>query len=593
MPRIPQPLPVGDTPAPQRRRDAAQGSVLALQRAIGNQAVGRLLQRDPTRTELLSKAAKELHAASMVYDVAAAGVEEKDIGYARQILPGKPGIKPGLNIVENLGARGRTGFVAADGTYLGDTLPAATPELPRIAISVGSTTFTEGAGAVRATLRHELEHAMHDQLLILVQRDWRESLKKTGKALPKSEADAERQLFAFAAKDTVTSTHGKLSATELALIRGATATPAHLTETELLAHLAGFMAVFESTPPAGPKGILGIAMAPALEQLRGAAQHGWTGVKEEVKAEAKARIVTYYKSLADDKKLLLRDWLLYLREHLLVPWPARATDDDAKAARYVQSQEVFGPHREFLEWMLGAIREVEFAGRQLPAPANRAPVRVTRRPKAAATVPVGAGTVKVYIDIGYEGMDTKAHGFSVSYDGADAADVRWLQLIWREVVPEGGKGVTGTWKHQMSSYALTTDPGEASQVAWNTDTAAGYRTGEAASAFYENENSVNRDGKHVEMFDEPSSPYDSMVKAAFDAGRAGGKVTGKAHLVQYLVKGMDVLFRSEVEVDYTYKQAGDNPDATPKLISAGKAASIDPVARARLHEQFSSLDFLL
>ena len=28
----------------------------------------------------------------------------------------------------------------------------------------------------------------------------------------------------------------------------------------------------------------------------------------------------------------------------------------AKAARYVQSKEVFGPHREFLEWMLGAIR---------------------------------------------------------------------------------------------------------------------------------------------------------------------------------------------------------------------------------------------
>ena len=37
-------------------------------------------------------------------------------------------------------------------------------------------------------------------------------------------------------------------------------------------------------------------------------------MNEHVKAEAKARIVTYYKSLADDKKLLLRDWLLYLRE---------------------------------------------------------------------------------------------------------------------------------------------------------------------------------------------------------------------------------------------------------------------------------------
>ena len=114
---------------------------------------------------------------------------------------------------------------------------------------------------------------MHDQLLIVVQRDWRESLKKGGKALPKSEDDAERQLFAFAAGDKLASTHAKPSAAELSLIRGAT--KGHLAETELLAHLAGFMVVFESTPPAGPKGILGIAMAPALEQLRGAAQHGW------------------------------------------------------------------------------------------------------------------------------------------------------------------------------------------------------------------------------------------------------------------------------------------------------------------------------
>ncbi|MFL5860760.1 MAG: hypothetical protein ACJ780_08285 [Solirubrobacteraceae bacterium] len=359
MPRISQlqlqRQPVAEAPVGARRREAGQASVLALQRSVGNQAVRQLLQRQPGRAEMLSKLAKELNAATLVADVAAGGVEEKDIGYARQIQAGKSGVKPGLNIVENLGARGRTGFVAGDGTYLGDTLPAATTDLPRIAISIGRQAFEEGEGAVRAVLRHELEHAMHDQLLILVQRDWRESLKKARKALPQAETDAERQLFAFAADDKVTSVHGKLSPAEMALIRGNTR--GHLAETELLAHLAGFMVAFETTPPAGPRGILGVSMAPALEQLRGAAEHGWGEADAKVKAEAKDRLVAYYKSLAADKQLLLRDWLDYLRERAARKGPDRATDDEATAARYIAN--VFGPHREFLEWMLRAIRKAD------------------------------------------------------------------------------------------------------------------------------------------------------------------------------------------------------------------------------------------
>jgi hypothetical protein len=590
MRRVPQPTPAARPADRPRGRESGPTSVLALQRAIGNQAVAQLLQRLPTRSEMLAKAAKALDAAGMVYDVAAAGVEEKDINFAPRIETGKPGIKPGLNIVEDLGARGRTGFVAADGTYLGDTLPAATPDLPRIAISIGKLPFAEGEGAVRATLRHELEHALHDQMLLIVARDWRESLKKAHKTLPNSEADAEKQLFAFAATDKISSVHGKATPADLALIRGATI--GHLAETELLGHLAGFMAVFETTPPVGPQAIVGGSMAPALEQLRGAAEHGWQGVDEKVKAQAKDRLVAYYKSLAPDKKLLLRDWLLYLHLHLTTPFPDVATDE-ARMAKYVRSPTVFGKARDFLEWMLRAIREVEFATRTLPAPGARSAVEVTRRPKAAATVKVGVGTVNVYTDIAYKiGTEPRSHGFSLSYEGADAAEVRWLQFIWREVVPEGGKGVTGTSHHSTSSYDLTTAPADPSQIAWNTDTASTYRTGAAADAFYELENSVNREGRKVEMFDEPSSPYASMVDAAFRATRSGGKVRGSAHLVQYLVKGMDVLFRSEMEVDYSYTRASDDPQAQPKLLSAAKASAIDPVARARLHQQFWSLDYL-
>jgi hypothetical protein len=186
--------------------------------------------------------------------------------------------------------------------------------------------------------------------------------------------------------------------------------------------------------------------------------------------------------------------------------------------------------------------------------------------------------------------EKRSHGVSLNYEGKDASEVRWLQFIWREVVPDGAKGIAGTAHHQGKSYPLTTDPGEPTQIGWNTDTAT-YKGGGQA-AFYELDNAVNRNEAHVEMFDEPSSPFDKDIKAAFAAGHAGGGVTGRAHLVEYLIKGTDVLFRAEVKFDYTYAKATDTPDAQPKLVKAEKASAIDPAARARLHEQFPELDYL-
>jgi hypothetical protein len=335
------------------RAEPSHHPVLSLQRAIGNQAVRRLLQRDRDDTAMLSKVAKELTAAALVNDVAASGTEPADFGFARQIRNGeKDGIKPGLNIVANLGARGRTGFVAADGTYLGDTLPAATAELPHIAISIGKQAFDEGENTVRGTLRHELEHAMHAQLLIVVQRRWRESLAKAKRPLPKSEAEARKELYAFAAGPTASPSGGKLAAYQIDLIRGDV--EASLGSTELLAHLAGFIQVFETTPPADPSAIPAGLMPPAIEQLRGAAQHGWPGATDKVKAEARDRVVAYYRSLAPAKQQLLRDWLMFLRVRAVTASPKGAGTPEARAAAIVY--DAFAGHTDFLDWMLEPLR---------------------------------------------------------------------------------------------------------------------------------------------------------------------------------------------------------------------------------------------
>jgi hypothetical protein len=85
------------------------------------------------------------------------------------------------------------------------------------------------------------------------------------------------------------------------------------------------------------------------------------------------------------------------------------------------------------------------------------------------------------------------------------------------------------------------------------------------------------------MFDEPSAPAlaDAHVPCV-----------SRARLIQYLVKGRDVLFRTEFAVEHRFAQPGDKPTAKPRLIDARPAGAIDPGPRARLHAQFKDLDYL-
>jgi hypothetical protein len=354
----------------------------------------------------------------------------------------------------------------------------------------------------------------------------------------------------------------------------------------LVTHLEAFVAAIPGTPAPGAAVVLADPLPkPVAEVLAAAKAKG-------DRAKAEKRLKELYGALKANEQALLRDWLSFLYERASVQWPKGATDDEAKAAARVF--KALGGQVAFLKWALRAVGDVDFAALSLPAPANVHIVDVDekKRPAPAKTVAVGSGKVNVFIDIAYrlpKFSDAKSHGISLSYEGSDAQDMRWLQFIWREVVPDGGKAVTGTVKHQKSQYELTTQPGEPSQIHYNTDTAA-YNGGDPKSGFYELENSVNRSSDRLEIFDEPSSPYDSMVKQAF-AGSSGG-VTGRAHLIDYLVKGREVLFRSEIVFEYVYKSVSDNPPPKPKLISAGKASALDPLQRARLRQQFPKLDFL-
>ena len=319
--------------APAVARQARGTPVTTLQRTAGNRATARLLAREPSNASRLAKVAGRLNVE----------VGERDIHLALRVREGEDdGVRPGLNIVAKLGARGRTGFVDPSGQYRGDFV-AGTRDgaLPAVAIMVGPLPFQEGDDHVLATLRHELVHAEHDQMLLGWLAKWR---------------GAGHEDFLSWLR------HQKASPVDLALAHAAALRKP--VDTELLAHIEGFAAAFDQTPPPSASVLLRPTLPSAIEQLRGGAERGWTGVDDAVKSAAGQRLAAFYRGLDSSRRAVLRDWLSYLRYRATTQWAKDATDDDAKAARLVW--QTFRPHVPFLEWMLGVVGSVELAAHPLP-----------------------------------------------------------------------------------------------------------------------------------------------------------------------------------------------------------------------------------
>lgn len=319
--------PAGGPQRSSRGHGAKFNHVLTLQRQAGNRATAQMLLREPSHASRLVTAAKRL----------GVEVDEPDIHLALRVRAGvDDGVRPGLNIVANLAARGRTGFVDSNGRYRGDFLTAARDGvLPSVAIMLGPLPFAEGDDSVLGTLRHELIHAQHDRMVL----DW----------LGRWRAVGAGNLLAWMRRQ-------KASPVDLALVSASAA--GNAADTELLAHIEGFAVVFDTTPAPSPKVVLNASLPLAIEQLRGAAARGWSGVDRAVKAAAGKRLAEFYGGLDAPRQALLREWLFYLRNRATTPWPKDATDDEARAARVIW--QLFHPHAAFLEWLhkiVGAVND--------------------------------------------------------------------------------------------------------------------------------------------------------------------------------------------------------------------------------------------
>jgi hypothetical protein len=188
--------------------------------------------------------------------------------------------------------------------------------------------------------------------------------------------------------------------------------------------------------------------------------------------------------------------------------------------------------------------------------------------------------------------------YSITYDGPNAAEMRWLQMIWREVVqefPAKGKVKARSVpiKRRLDNpnsvslgWYLSTHPDrtkESSKRRWNTDSLS------VNSPFY---TQLKLDGSKLIMLDFPSAmPIPGLAAQLFAAVDPPNTVVTGFHAETYLVHDMEVLYR--VNIDITW-EIDRNGKVAPGKISASGARTdgLDGAQRACLAIQHPEAGYL-
>jgi hypothetical protein len=293
--RVREPTP---TRRPRAETAAAEPELLALQRTAGNQAVVRMLLRDKTPAHvgiepvtdiggekgeqdwadeikantgvkrMYSELATLLHATALEH---VTGTKEEDINGA--LRPTASELKPGLNFAARMGARGNCGYLYPD--EFTSTLRATREgPLPSVAVVLGPAAFQGSSKAsTLGVLRHELEHAFHNEMALHCMKAWRADAKAAKQPFL---AWLEQQSMAAADKELVRER-----------ARGSN------TNTEALGNLEGFMAILPLETEAGSK-----SGRSAYGELLDASEY-WLGADAAVQKEFIARLKAKRKALKD------------------------------------------------------------------------------------------------------------------------------------------------------------------------------------------------------------------------------------------------------------------------------------------------------
>lgn len=263
-------------------------------------------------------------------------------------------------------------------------------------------------------------------------------------------------------------------------------------------------------------------------------------------------------------------------------------EDDRKALHEAAAKVLGKAQAALLRRVIAFVRNTPSAEK------NDTPVTSIKPGKEEFVEDVEGGKITAQSGVKFYGADGNPYpdAFSLSYSGSGADTVHWLQFIWREFVAEfpakkGGKArkeaIKGKWKRPTSEYELTTDPAKPN---WNVDVVR------ADSPFYEHNQPLNRSPTAVTMFD-AASPGHDVVEPEFKRDEPPKKVVSQAHFTTYLVRGMDIVHATQVDLRWEFEDA-KIPPMKPPVVKASGARKLEPAQRARLREQFpsNSLEYL-
>jgi hypothetical protein len=268
----------------------AEPQLIALQRTAGNQAVVRMLAREPAPshvgiepiTDIGGKKGEESWAAELaankgvkhLYSELATLLQATKIDAVKGTGPDNINgalrasaseLKPGLNFAARMDGRGKTGYLY-DGKFTSDLPPVTRKgDLPAVAVALGRGAFEGNSkAATLGVLRHELEHAFHDEMAVKAITAWRNDSSKAGKL----------GFSAWLEK-------ADMAAADKALVRERVS--GSNTNTEALSNLEGFIAAFPVETPGFEGGHA------AYAELEDAAGY-WLGADAAVQKEFVARI---------------------------------------------------------------------------------------------------------------------------------------------------------------------------------------------------------------------------------------------------------------------------------------------------------------
>jgi hypothetical protein len=178
-------------------------------------------------------------------------------------------------------------------------------------------------------------------------------------------------------------------------------------------------------------------------------------------------------------------------------------------------------------------------------------------------------------------------------------DAHWLQFAWRSVTvkrKQGARESAETLEARLGRsfsedsrfhYWLTRDK---DRPEWNTDTSS-----RSSPFFEEGSGTTTRTATKLQMFDIPAADTGQIFALFGDPGKAPSSVVSHFHATAYLVRGMSVLYKADVDMDFTFAIPPDKKTVEVTTTSKAKgdrATKIGSAHRARLGKQFAELDFL-